>query len=80
MAGSSELLIAKIDIEGSERELFRSNTDWMDTTALILIELHDWLQPWSMISHNFLRQLCDRGFDVLWRGETMFCFNHRLFD
>jgi FkbM family methyltransferase len=28
------ILVVKVDIEGAEKELFRSNTDWMDRTDL----------------------------------------------
>ncbi len=35
-------LIIKIDIEGSEIELFRSNVEWIEQTPLIVFELLDW--------------------------------------
>jgi FkbM family methyltransferase len=35
-------LVVKIDVEGSEVELFRSNRDWIEQTPLIIVELHDW--------------------------------------
>jgi len=38
-------LICKIDIEGSEAELFSANDSWIDAFPLIVIELHDWLLP-----------------------------------
>jgi FkbM family methyltransferase len=37
--------IVKIDIEGGEGELFSANTEWMDQTPVIMIELHDWMMP-----------------------------------
>ena len=74
MARASRIFIAKIDIEGSERELFRSNTEWMDVTGIIMIELHDSSAPGAQISRGFLRELALRRFDVMWHGETMFCF------
>jgi len=75
MANASHILIAKIDIEGSERALFRSNTEWMDNTTLIAIELHDALAPGDGVSQPFLRAVSQRSFDVMWHGETMFCFS-----
>jgi FkbM family methyltransferase len=38
--------ILKIDIEGSELELFSVNYDWwLSRTRLLIIELHDWMKP-----------------------------------
>jgi FkbM family methyltransferase len=38
--------ILKLDIEGSEKELFTNNYDyWLSHTKCILVELHDWLKP-----------------------------------
>ena len=34
-------VIVKIDIEGSESELFEKNTEWMSVVNLIVIETHD---------------------------------------
>jgi len=37
--------ILKLDIEGSERELFQDNFDyWISRTRCILLELHDWFK------------------------------------
>lgn len=33
--------ILKIDIEGSEKELFENPTPWVDKVGMIVIELHD---------------------------------------
>lgn len=37
--------ILKIDIEGSEKELFENETPWLDKVNLIIIELHDRFKP-----------------------------------
>ncbi len=37
--------IAKIDIEGSEKELFEKNYQWLSKTNLIVIEFHDRMKP-----------------------------------
>jgi FkbM family methyltransferase len=38
--------LLKLDIEGSERELFKENYDnWIRRTRHILVELHDWIHP-----------------------------------
>ena len=71
-------LICKIDIEGSETDLFRANDAWIDEFPLIIIELHDWLLPGASNSRNFLRAISKRNFDVVNRGENTFCFNNDL--
>ena len=71
-------LICKIDIEGGERDLFRANDAWVDQFPLIIIELHDWLLPGTGNSRNFLRAISKRNFDIIYRGENMFCFNNDL--
>lgn len=38
--------LLKLDVEGSERELFKENYDhWIPRTRYILVELHDWIHP-----------------------------------
>jgi FkbM family methyltransferase len=71
-------LICKIDIEGGERELFRANDAWIDQFPLIVIELHDWMLPGTRNSKNFLGAIAKRNFDVISRGENVFCFNNDL--
>lgn len=44
-AKSQRIDILKLDIEGSEKELFESDADvWLMRTTSIVIELHDWLR------------------------------------
>lgn len=45
--GKKEIDIAKIDIEGSEKELFAKNYQWLSKTNLIVIEFHDRMKPGS---------------------------------
>lgn len=66
------ILIAKIDIEGSEKELFSANTDWVDHAALIIIEPHDWLMPLQANSRNFVSCIGSRERDFLIKGENIF--------
>ena len=70
--------VCKIDIEGGEEMLFASNDQWIERFPLLIIELHDWMLPGTSNSRNFLRAISQRQFDVLWRGENMFCFNNDL--
>ena len=71
-------LICKIDIEGGEQSLFDSECAWLALFPLVVIELHDWMLPGSGSSRNFLRRLCEHDFDVIYRGENLFCFNNAL--
>jgi FkbM family methyltransferase len=71
-------LICKIDIEGGESDLFRINDAWIDQFPLIVIELHDAMLPRTSNSKNFLAAIAKRNFDVISRGENIFCFNNDL--
>jgi FkbM family methyltransferase len=43
--GATRNLIVKVDIEGGESALFRSNIGWLDRIDLLIVETHDWLFP-----------------------------------
>src|SRR5205823_805130 len=45
LAGVDEIFILKVDIEGSEQTLFRCNSGWLEKTAVLMVELHDWMFP-----------------------------------
>jgi FkbM family methyltransferase len=70
--------ILKIDIEGGEKLLFSEDTPWLDRFPLIIIELHDWMLPFTNVSKNFYRNAVKYDFDILNRGENTFLFNKRL--
>jgi FkbM family methyltransferase len=71
------VFIVKIDIEGGEAALFRSNTEWVGDAAMITVELHDWLYPWEHTSQSFLSAVSSFPMDFLVRGENVFCFRSR---
>jgi FkbM family methyltransferase len=75
IVGVQSPFIVKLDIEGAQSYLFRSNTDWVDEAKLITLELDDWLLPWSGSSRTFFSRLSKRPFDYLMREESIFCFN-----
>jgi FkbM family methyltransferase len=70
----TELLIVKVDIEGGEAALFRSNTAWCRIANLLIVELHDWLYPGERSSQAFLKVAAELGADFVIRGENVFCF------
>jgi FkbM family methyltransferase len=63
--------VAKIDIEGFESDLFSSNVDWLDETFVVYIEPHDWMLPGQRTSRSFQREMGQRDYEVLIRGETL---------
>ena len=71
-------LILKIDIEGGEEALVSGNTDWLGAFPLVIIELHDWMLPFSGSSRNFIKSLNQHDFDFLYRGENIFLFNRSI--
>ena len=73
-------LIFKIDIEGAEDDLFSGDTSWMRQFPLIIIELHDWMLPFSGSSKNFLKALANYEFDVVYSGENLFLFNREILE
>jgi FkbM family methyltransferase len=62
-------LLAKIDIEGAEKEVFAQDTQWVRKTPLIVVEPHDWMLPKSNTIRGFLRLLADDDRDILVQGE-----------
>lgn len=66
MAGpSAEPFALKVDIEGSERDVF-DDLKTLDTFYLVFVELHDWLLPGQGTSRSFLKASAslDRDFIV----------------
>lgn len=72
--GAKRTLIVKVDIEGGEATLFRSNTGWLDHTGLLIMETHDWLFPGQGTSHSTFAALSGRKFEVNQRGEYISFF------
>jgi FkbM family methyltransferase len=57
--------LLKVDIEGSEKEVFEG-CDWMDDITCLMIELHDRFKPGCSEAVDSAAQ----GFSKLQRGET----------
>ena len=77
-AQDSVPFIVKIDIEGSESELFAANTGWVDRTPILIIELHDWLMPGTANSRAFLQCIAGRNRDFVYLGENIFSIDNSL--
>lgn len=71
-------LIVKIDIEGAEVELFRSNLQWARRTPLIVFESHDRRFVWGGTFHAIASALIDQPRDYVQQGENTFAFSHVL--
>jgi FkbM family methyltransferase len=64
------LLIAKIDIEGFESDLFAGETGWIDAVTALYIEPHDWMLPGAGSSRAF-RAAIGPEFEMLISGENL---------
>ncbi len=71
-------LILKIDIEGGEDALFNGDTNWLNKFPLVIIELHDWMLPFSGSSKNFIKSVAQHDFDFIYKGENIFLFNRQI--
>lgn len=70
--------ILKIDIEGAESDVFANESGWMRRFPLVIIELHDWMLPFSGSSKSFLKAVAKYDFDFVYRGENIFLFNRDI--
>jgi FkbM family methyltransferase len=71
---ATRCLIVKVDIEGGEEALFRSHTDWLDRTDLLIVETHDWLFPGQGTSRTLFSAIAGRNFEVIQKGEFISFF------
>jgi FkbM family methyltransferase len=70
--GAGQLFVVKVDIEGFERDLFESNTEWVDEVEVLVIEPHDWMLPGKRTSSAFQKVMAGRDFELLISGENLF--------
>lgn len=68
--------IAKIDIEGFETDVFAADTGWIDSFALVIVELHDWMLPGTAGARPVIGALAARDRDFLIKGENVFSFRN----
>lgn len=66
----SKIDLLKIDIEGSEKELFSSNYEsWLPKVGCIVIELHDWMRHGCAAS--FFKAISAYDYDLSFKGENL---------
>jgi FkbM family methyltransferase len=68
---NGEPLLAKINIEGFEDDVFSANLEWLDRIALLFIEPHDWLLPGQHTSRSFQKALGERDFHLFIVGPHL---------
>ena len=73
-----DCLVMKIDVEGAEGAIFGKDATWVDDIPVVIIELHDYMIPWSGAGHRFLEAATRRHRDWLLRGENLICVDHVL--
>ena len=64
----NQIDILKIDIEGSEKEVFSHNTEWLNKVGLIFIEFHDRKKPGCR--ESFSKAIKDYVVQINNKGET----------
>jgi FkbM family methyltransferase len=73
-AAPGDLLLAKIDIEGFEQDLFAANTEWIAECGAIIVETHDWMLAGQASAVPLLRCLGAVRRDFLVSGEHVMSF------
>lgn len=67
--------ILKIDIEGSEKEVFEENVEWLKNVGILIIELHDRMKDGC--SKTFFKALSLFDYKLSILGENIVIyFNH----
>jgi FkbM family methyltransferase len=65
--------ILKIDIEGSEKELFEENFEsWLPKVKILIVELHDRMKP--NCAKTFFKAMSDHDFTFTMKGENIVCY------
>lgn len=63
--------ILKIDIEGSEKEVFENDHEWLAKTDLVIIELHDRMRNGT--AKTFFEAIDPFDYCLNIKGENIFC-------
>jgi FkbM family methyltransferase len=70
--------IVKVDIEGAEADLFSCNTEWVERTPIIIVELHDWMLPKRGTSQPFLQCISKLDRDFVYINEDVYSIANDL--
>lgn len=69
----TQIGILKIDIEGSEKEMFEQNYDhWLSKTDILIVELHDRYKYGC--SKSFFTALVNYDFTLGHKGDNIICY------
>lgn len=68
---NAKLLLVKVDIEGFEADLFSTSTEWLDDTAALIVEPHDWMLPGKHSSGPLQKAMFNRDFEMLVHRESL---------
>ncbi|MBL0742451.1 FkbM family methyltransferase [Chryseolinea lacunae] len=72
--GIEKIDFLKIDIEGSERELFMDGYDqWLPKTKVIIVELHDWIKEGC--SRSVFKAIANYRFKTIVHGAMLLFIN-----
>ena len=72
--GIQHIDLLKVDIEGSEKEVFHDTADWIGHVGMIAIEIHDWMR--SGCGESVYAATSD--FELKWKqGETTYFARRR---
>lgn len=76
-SGGGVIDILKLDIEGAEKEIFRTGFEsWLPKTRLLIVELHDRMVPGC--SKALFEAITNYDFSCETRWENLIFFNDRL--
>lgn len=71
----NQIDILKIDVEGSEKELFEMGFErWLPKTRVVIIELHEQMRPGA--TKSFFKAMSNYDFSLTYKGENIICFMH----
>jgi len=72
-------VIVKIDIEGGEEHLFKSNIDWLKRCIFLTAEVHDMFHPVMLNSStNMIKAIVDNDFAFAPAHDVIHCYNRKI--
>ena len=75
---TTEIVIVKIDIEGGEEHLFKSNIDWLRRCTFLTAEVHDKFHPVMLNSSTkMIQALVEYDFAFVPADDVIHCYNRK---